>query len=95
MVHGPETQINSADTMRPNGILVLCRKGKVLATIKSAKNYIEKWGFYENGSQLVLLTRGSHGPADIELHDTTTGKLIASAKESAENLPEWAKPYAD
>jgi len=81
--------------MRPNGILVLCRKGKVLATIKSAKNYIEKWGFYENGSQLVLLTRGSHGPADIELHDTTTGKLIASAKESAENLPEWAKPYAD
>lgn len=33
--------------------------------------------------------------ADIELHDTTIGKLIASVGESAENLPAWAKPYAD
>ena len=94
-VHGPETQINSADKMRPNGTLILCLRGKVIAQIKSAKNYIEKWAFYGDGSQLVLVTRGSHGPADIELHDTTTGKLIASVKEAAENLPEWAKPYAD
>jgi hypothetical protein len=36
------------------------------------------------------MTRGSHGPADIELHDTATGKLIKSVRAYAENLPEWA-----
>jgi hypothetical protein len=94
-VNGPEIPVNSADTMRPNGTLVLCRKGKVLASIRSGRGFIEKWAFYANGNQLVLVTRGSHGPADIELHDTTTGKLIASVKAYAENLPEWARPYAD
>lgn len=94
-VHGPEVPINSADKMRPNGTLVLCRRGKVIAQIKSGKAYIEQWAFQANGSQLVLLTRGSHGPAEIELHDATTGKLIASVGASAGNLPEWAKPYAD
>lgn len=94
-VNGLEIQVNSADTMRPNGTLVLCRKGKILASIRSGKGFIEKWAFYANGSQLVLVTRGAHGPADIELHDTATGKLLASVKAYAENLPEWAKPYAD
>jgi hypothetical protein len=94
-VNGPEIPVNSADTMRPNGTLVLCRKGKVLASIRSGRGFIEKWAFYANGSQLILVTRASHGPADIELHDTTTGKLIASVKAYAENLPEWARPYAD
>jgi hypothetical protein len=28
-VNGPEIPVNSADMMRPNGTLVLCRKGKV------------------------------------------------------------------
>jgi hypothetical protein len=89
-VNGAEIPVNSADTMRPNGTLVLCRKGKVIASVKSGKGFIENWAFYANGRQFVLVTRGSHGPADIELHDTTTGKLIASVKAYGENLPEWA-----
>jgi hypothetical protein len=36
-----------------------------------------------------------NGPADIELHDTSTGQLIASVRAYAKNLPEWARPYAD
>src|SRR5271165_4530545 len=86
-VNGPEIPVNSADMMRPNGTLVLCRKGKVLASIRSGRAFIEKWSFHANGSQLVLVTRGSHGPADIELHDTATGKLIQSVRAYAENLP--------
>jgi hypothetical protein len=46
--------------------------------------------------QFLLVTAvaatGSHGPADIELHDTATGKLIQSVRAYAKNLPEWAKP---
>ena len=94
-VNGSEVQINSADWMRPNGTLVLCRLGKVIAQIKSGKGFIEQWQFIENGRRLVLLTRGAHGPADIELHDVDTGKLLESVRASEENLPAWAKPYED
>ena len=94
-INGPEVQINSADWMRPNGTLVLCRHGKVIAQIKSGKAFIEQWQFLENGTRLVLLTRGAHGPADIELHDADTGKLIESVQASGGNLPAWAKPYGD
>jgi len=94
-VNGSEIRVNSADMMRPNGTLVLCRKGKVLASIRSGRAFIEKWAFNANGSQLVLVTRGSHGPADIELHETATGRLIQSVRAYAGNLPEWARPYAE
>jgi hypothetical protein len=94
-VHGPETKIAASYTMRPNGKLVLNRKGKLIAEIESGKAFIEEWMFIEPGKQIVLLTRGAHGPADIELHDTKTGKLIESVKAFAENLPAWAKPYEE
>jgi hypothetical protein len=94
-VNGSEIRVNSADMMRPNGRLVLCRKGKVMASIRSGRAFIEKWTFNDNGSQLVLVTRGAHGPADIELHDTATGGLIQSVPAYGENLPESARPYAE
>ena len=94
-VNGSEIRVNSADMMCPNGRLILFRKGKVLASIRSGRAFIEKWAFNANGSQLVLVTRGSHGPADIELHETATGRLIQSVRAYAGNLPEWARPYAE
>src|SRR5258708_37360799 len=48
-VNGSEVQINSADWMRPNGTLVLCRLGKVIGQINSGKSCIEQWQFIENG----------------------------------------------
>lgn len=94
-VNGDAVQINSADWMRPNGTLVLNRKGTMLATIKTELWFIEKWGFAQNGSQLILRSRGAHGPATFGLHDANTGRLIESAKESDTKIPKWAKPYAD
>ena len=94
-VRGPETKIAASYTVRPNGTLVLCRKGRVIAEVKSAKGFIEEWAFVENGSRLVLVTRGAHGPGYIELHDTAAGKLIESVKASTDNLPLWARPYAE
>ena len=80
--------------MRPNHILVLSLQGKRIE-ITSAKNFIEEWNFTTDGSQLVLLTRGSHGPAFADLHDTKTGGLVASFKIGEENPPAWAEPYKD
>ena len=41
--------------------------------------------------QLLLVAAvaatGSHGPADVELHDTATGRLIQSVRAYSENLP--------
>ena len=49
--------------------------------------------------QLLLVTAvaatGTHDPADIELRDIATGKVIQSVRAYTENLPEWAKPYAE
>ena len=85
-VNGSESKVNASYTMRPNDTLVLCRKGKVIAQIKSAKAFIEKWDFIEGGGKLVLLTRASHGPADIKLHDAATGKLVDSVKAYSDNI---------
>jgi len=94
-VHAEETKIAASYTVRPNGTLVLCKQGKVYATIKSGRGFIEEWQFIDQGTHLVLVTRGAHGPADIELHDVATGKLLKSVKPTDDPLPAWAKPYYD
>lgn len=94
-VHAGDTKIAASYTARPNGKLVLNRRGKVIAQIESSKGFIEEWMFIEGGKRLVLLTRGAHGPATIELHETSSGKLLKSVNAAAENLPTWAKPYEE
>jgi hypothetical protein len=94
-VHGVLSNVASSYKLRPYDTLVLCRKGKVVAQCKSGKGFIEDWMFTADGSRFVLLTRGAHGPADIELHDANTGKLIQSVKAYDDNLPAWAQPYKE
>lgn len=94
-VFGPETKIPASYTLRPNNHLVIFRAGKVLCRVEAGLMTVEEWDFIEGGAKFVVKTRGHHGPATIELHDTVTGKLISSAQAFAENLPEWAVPYRD
>jgi hypothetical protein len=94
-VNGAAIKVNSADSMRPNNTLVLCRKGKVISKIRSALPFIEEWKFTDDGQQLILVTRGSHGAADVELHDVASGKLIESVKAFRDDLPVWAKPFKE
>ena len=94
-VHADETKIAASYTVRPNGTLVLCRQGKIFATIKSGRGFVEEWAFIEKGARLVLVTRGAHGPADIELHEVANGKLLKSVKPEAAKQYTWAKPYED
>jgi hypothetical protein len=91
----PETKVNASYSMRPNNTLVLCRKGKVIAKVRSALPFIEEWKFTVDGRQLVLVTRASHGPADIELHEVDSGRLIETVKAYGENLPLWAQPFKE
>ena len=93
-VNGPASRY-SARGLRSNDTLVLCRKGKEVAIITSAMAFIEEWNFINEGRQLVLRTRASHGPSEIELYSVPSGNLVDSVKGYNANLPIWAMPYKD
>jgi hypothetical protein len=71
------------------------QRGKELAfEVKSGKPFIEDWAFIPEG--VVVKSRGMHGPALIELFSLSDGKPIKTiTKAFGDDLPEWAKPYAD
>jgi hypothetical protein len=70
------------------------QKGKkLLFEAKSAKPFIEDFDFIKEG--LVAKSRAMHGPAAIELYSLTDGKLIATNRAYGDDLPAWAKPYAE
>jgi hypothetical protein len=71
------------------------QRGKqLLFEVKSGKPFIEDWAFAAEG--LVVKSRGAHGPAWIELLSVSNGKQIQVIKEAyGDDLPPWAKPFAD
>jgi len=95
-VSGPENQaVTGSSRVRNNPDLVLCRKGRIIAKARSSLEFIEDWTFISNGEQFALRTRALHGPAQIELHETSTGKLIQCLSATAADLPVWAQPLED
>lgn len=103
-IYGPKTpsryfeegvKIPEAYLYRPNTKIVICRKGKVLCRVEVGLFHVEEWGFTPDGEKFVVKTRGHHGPANLELRETTTGKLLAEIKAYEEKLPGWAEPYRE
>ena len=93
-VYEPERQAQTASyNIRPNGTLVICRKGKVLCRTQAALGFIEEWGFVKDGKHFVVKSRALHGPATVELMETETGKVEKQVKATEDKLPEWAAPY--
>jgi len=75
---------------------------RVVITESNIKTYnvdlfIDEWGFSDDSAFVVVKTRNSHGPAFYHQFDTQTGKEVASILSftSYDQLPAWAKPYAD
>ena len=64
-----------------------------------APPYIEKWGFADNDSAVIIKARGGlpNAPAYYVKDSLDTGKLLESVDFCTPNdqLPEWAQPYAD
>jgi hypothetical protein len=73
------------------------RGKRLLFEVKPAMSFIENWAFAPEG--LIVKSRMAHGAARIELFSLSTGKriqLIEKAYEDdGDNLPTWAKPFAD
>lgn len=95
-LYGSEHGDPASYTTRPNGNVVVCRRGKVLCRVESALPHVEEWDFIDGGAKFVLKSRGRHGPAKVELFETETGSLLAMVPAYSEDgLPKWAESYRD
>lgn len=94
-VYSPETKVAASYKMRPNCTLVVSRQGKVLCRVRSIMAFIEEWSFLEDGAKFALKTRGAHGPASVELHETKSGKLLQTVGAGDEKLPKWAEAFRE
>lgn len=79
------------------GQIRLTRDGRSVAVCRTAMANVERWAFVNGGSQIIVKSRGNHGPAMVELFDTATGtlrdKVLASAIRRSD--ARWARGYED
>jgi len=59
--------------------------------------FVEKTKFINEQQQIVIKSRGAHGPATIELYDTANGKMKAQimAYDALDGDPAWAAGMGD
>lgn len=71
--------------------------GKTFSICRTELPNIEQYRFVDNKKGVVVKSRGSHGPAIVELFDTMTGTRRARvmAYEISNGQPSWAKGMQD
>ncbi|SHK47135.1 hypothetical protein SAMN02745181_3868 [Rubritalea squalenifaciens DSM 18772] len=85
-------------TLRQEGSSVKVVNGaKTVSTCTSKLPNVEKFKFVKNKSQVVVKSRGNHGPAVVELFDSLSGvrRARVMAYEISNGQPDWAVGMAD
>lgn len=74
------------------GTVTIKEGDKVLATIQTASPNVEETRWHAEQEQIVVKSRGNHGPATVQLFNSRDGKEIARIKayEIRDNQPAWA-----
>ena len=71
--------------------------GRTVSTVRTAAPNVENFHFTNKKKQIVVKSRGNHGPATVELFDVQTGtlrdKVLAYAIENGQ--PHWARGMQD
>ena len=78
--------------------MVMIREGRrTKAICRTAKPNIERTRFINEQQQIVIKSRGSHGPATVQLFDTRTGAEQGRvlAYEIQRGRPRWAAGMGD
>ena len=79
------------------GKIVIRQSGRTVATLRTAAPNIETYRFTPDQKQMVIKSRGNHGPATVELFDVKTGvlrdKVLAYAIRGGK--PTWARGMED
>lgn len=80
----------------PGGVEIY-ELGTKITTLKSSLPNVEAWKFVSGGTQVVVKSRASHGPAAVELFDVAGGVLKEKvmAFDIKDGKPEWAAAYAE
>lgn len=76
---------------------VTIREGtRTLCSLRTASPNVEETRWHREQEQIVVKSRGNHGPATVQLFDSRTGRELGRmmAYEAA-NGPAWARSMAE
>jgi hypothetical protein len=84
--HQPLTSVNG------QGTVVIMEGSRRLSVCRTASPNIEETRWHREQEQLVVKSRGNHGPATVQLFDTRSGRQLGSvmAYDIATGGPAWA-----
>ncbi|HEY5704535.1 MAG TPA: hypothetical protein VIS96_03060 [Terrimicrobiaceae bacterium] len=73
----------------------LMRNGMTVCLIRTQYPNVQDWELINDNREIVVKSRGDHGPAVVQLFDTKTGvlkdKIMAFAIQ--DDRPEWARGF--
>ena len=83
--------------VRGQGRVTIMEGSRTVATCYTASPNIEQTRWVSEQEQIVVKSRGSHGPATVQLFDSRTGRQEGTvmAYELANGGPAWATGMAD
>lgn len=87
----PLTSING------QGTVTIMEGNRLLSVCRTASPNIEQTRWHQEQQQIVVKSRGNHGPATVQLFDSRSGRQLGTVKayELANGGPSWAAGMAD
>lgn len=78
------------------GAVTIREGGRVLTSFRTAGPNVEQTRWYAEQEQIVVKSRGNHGPATVELFNSRTGAKMGTVMAyEAANGPAWARGMAE
>ena len=83
--------------VRGQGQVTIMEGNRTVSTISTASPNIEQTRWHKGKQQIVVKSRGNHGPATVQLFNSRTGRQLGTVKayELAQGGPTWAAGMAD
>ena len=83
--------------VKGQGQVTIMEGNRTVSTISTASPNIEQTRWYQEQEQIVVKSRGNHGPATVQLFNSRTGRQLGTVKayELAQGGPTWAAGMAD
>ncbi|MFC7336482.1 hypothetical protein ACFQY0_04770 [Haloferula chungangensis] len=86
----------SLSAEKGNGAVTIRQGGQVVTSVRTAAPNVEQTSWYAGQEQIVVKSRGNHGPATVELFNSRTGaKLGTVMAYEAASGPAWARSMAE
>lgn len=78
------------------GSVTIREGGRVLTSFRTAGPNVEQTRWYAEQEQIVVKSRGNHGPATVELFNSRNGRKLGTVMAyQASNGPAWARSMAE